>query len=56
MSPKLQEYLGVALIALPFVSIIAFVIYIDPAKAIFTIGIPAATLTSVLAGVFLLTK
>lgn len=54
--PKLREPLGIALIALPFVCMAAFMICIDPMRAIFVIGIPAATFASIFAGVSLLVK
>lgn len=54
--PKLREPLGIALIALPFVCLFAFMIYLDPVRAIFVIGIPAATFASIFAGASLLVK
>lgn len=54
--PKLREPLGIALIALPFVCMAAFMIYTNPVKAAFIIGIPAATFASIFAGVSLLVK
>lgn len=56
MSPKLRNPLGIALIALPFVCMAAFLIYIDPVRAAFGIGIPVVTFASIFAGVHLLMK
>lgn len=54
--PKLREPLGIALIALPVVCLAALMIYLDPARAAFVIGIPAAAFASIFAGVSLLVK
>lgn len=56
ISPKFRKPLGLALVALPFVFIVAFMLYVDPVRAAFVIGVPAATLASVFAGVSLLVK
>lgn len=56
MSPKLRKPLGISLIALPFVCVAAFMICLDPVRAAFVIGIPAAVFASIFAGVSLLVK